>query len=157
MSFDERVTQEVRSCVQNVKTVQLYNFYDDIPLPERNKWIENDTISISAFNVTKEVVDFCHEHGTKVAVWIDTETAYIVENDEHYLKMMGLQVDYIITDFPLKARQFVVEHKDDHVAFSDHDVAERVPTQSSSEGGRAENEAEEVNSVESFSKETYYK
>lgn len=81
--------------------MQLYNFYDNIPLPEKTEWILNDTISVSAANVTKGVVDFCHAHGTKVCVWVDTVSANVIEGEAHYRNMLTLGVDYIVTDFPL--------------------------------------------------------
>lgn len=111
LAFDERVIKQVqeveRHTLVHIDTVQLYNFYDYIPLPDKSKWVENDTISISVANVTQEVVDYCHEYGTKVCVWIDTESGRVIENEDHYRNMMNLNVDYICTDYVIAARDFV--------------------------------------------------
>lgn len=98
---------EVRRQKAGLKTVRLYNFWEHIPLPaDRNQWIQNQTISISALHATHEVVLFCHAHNTQVCVWVDTD-GLIHEGEDHYRRMIELGVDYICTDFPLEAKAFI--------------------------------------------------
>jgi glycerophosphoryl diester phosphodiesterase len=115
LSFDTKMIQEVLNLREGfspvyLKTVHLYNFYDHIPLPtDPQEWIKNDTISISAANATQEVVDFCHQNGTKVAVWIDLESKNVIEGPEYYKNMLQIEADYIISDFPLEAKAKIEE------------------------------------------------
>ena len=67
-SFDSDLIKYVKtlSSIHSYKidTVQLYNFYDSLELPEPCEYTNSaDSINISSKKVTEEVVQNCHSKG----------------------------------------------------------------------------------------------
>ena len=62
-----------------IHTIYLTNFYHTEPLPPKEELINMGSgLNIQYPHITKELVDYLHEHGKLVQVWIDAEVT--VEN-----------------------------------------------------------------------------
>ena len=74
------------------------------PLPDQEEYSRHgDGINISANYINQQVVDNCKRKGKKIGVWI--KASDFKENDAFYKKMFELKVDFICSDFPLRAME----------------------------------------------------
>lgn len=83
--------------------IYLYND-DNVPLPSPDVYTAfGDGVNISANHITQEVVNICKQKGLKVGVWI--RKIDFTEDDSFYNKMYEMGVDFIVSDFPLRAME----------------------------------------------------
>lgn len=81
--------------------IYLYN-YENQPLPEPEVYTaKGDGVNLSANHLNEEVMVNLKRAGLKVGVWVRAKD--FTENDEFYTKMIDLGVNFICSDFPLRA------------------------------------------------------
>lgn len=105
-SFDGDILYELEklNLVNNtdIKSIYLYNFYEHRELPEPNIYsTRGHGVNISSTKLNREVIQNCHKNRKLVGVWVNAEV--FNEDDQFYQTCLDLGVDFICTDYPLKA------------------------------------------------------
>ena len=77
---------------------------DELPHPDIYS-TRGHGINISSIKLTKDVVEICHTRGTKVGVWIDKDL--FEENEEFYLTLHHMGVDFFCSDYPHKIKEAI--------------------------------------------------
>ncbi len=91
--------------------IYLHNYHNDpfpSPLTERDLMpltFEGDGFNVSASYLSEELISFCKSRGLKLGVWI--RAGDFVESDCLYFQIQEMGVDFICSDYPLKARQYL--------------------------------------------------
>lgn len=87
--------------------IYLQNYHNE-PLPEIDfESFSGDGFNVSANHISQEFVESCRMHGLKVGVWIRKRD--FEENDTFYEEMLKIGVDFICSDYPIRAMEIVDE------------------------------------------------
>lgn len=103
-SFDYEALEELELVSHaefyNVRTIYLTNFYHHLEVPPMEKIVKmGDGVNVQFEHITKELVDYLHQHGKIICVWVDAEQTF--ECAEVYCRIYDLGIDSYCTDYPL--------------------------------------------------------
>ena len=89
--------------------IYLYN-YKNLPLPEPEVYTSyGDGVNLSANHINDEVVANLKDKGMKIGVWVRAED--YTENEDFYKQMIDFKIDFICSDYPLRAMKV----RDDYI------------------------------------------
>jgi glycerophosphoryl diester phosphodiesterase len=88
--------------------------YQNEELPEPEDYLSlGDGINISANYANEEVIKNCKRLGKKVGVWFRVRD--FKESEEFYERMLKLDVDFICSDFPIRAMEVREKYLESHL------------------------------------------
>lgn len=107
ISFSDTALDHVRSLIKDkpvkVGTTKIMDYYAMQP---KEMLLKNTGISVPLQGLTPDLIEFLHKHGLTVTAWMDKEHLDdISESKETYQKMAALGVDYINSDYCVKAKK----------------------------------------------------